>query len=855
MPLEPRTRLGPYEILSPLGAGGMGEVYRARDPRLGREVAIKVLPEALRSDPERLRRFEQEARAASALNHPNVLVVLDVGTHEGVPYVVSELLEGETLRERLRVGGLTPTKGVECGAQIARGLAAAHERGIVHRDLKPENLFLTRGGHAKILDFGLAKLCEPQRDSEGGSEPETLSRSTEPGTVLGTVGYMSPEQVRGFSADHRSDIFSLGAVLYEILAKRRAFAGESAPEVLTAILKLAPPGLGSSERTRSPALSRIVRRCLEKRPEDRFQSAHDLALALEAVAGTVPVWSAAPPAAIRGRWLAAVLVALLLTIAGAAFWAGERAGRRFVPSFRQLTFRRGIINTARFLPDGSGIVYDARWEDSLPEVFSLRLDGVEAQSLGLTNTALFAVRGGELAVAVGNKDNATLARVPLGSGTPRETLEDIAHADWTPDGERLAVVHTVNGLDQVECPVGKLLYRSRWIESLRMSPQGDRIAFVEHPGLHDSGGAIAVVDLAGTKTTLSEGWYDAGGLAWSADSGEVWFTATRKGNLRQLHAVTLGGEERLVARVPGQLLLQDVSRDGRVLLVVRHPRREAVGRFAGMTEERNLSWGDSTTLGGLSSDGTSLLFNEESEGGGPPGWFYLRTAEDNPPKRLGKGLAWGLSPDGRWVLVASLARSSQELELVPTGAGGTKTLPRGTIATHEWAYWFPDGRRILILGNEAHRPPRLFVQEVPDGQPRPLTAEGTDTSRYGSSMVSPDGRFVAGRYLEPGARFVLFPVDGGVARPIPGIDAGEEPLQWSADGRFLFVRADEARHSVRISRLDLLSGRRQPWKTLRPPDPAGVWVIKWIRLSRDGSSYAYNYDTWLSELYLAEGLR
>ncbi len=283
MPLQAGARLGPYEVLSPLGAGGMGEVYRARDSRLGREVAIKVLPDALRSDPDRLRRFEQEARAASALNHPNVLGVLDVGTDDGVPYVVSELLEGETLRERLRVGGLTRFKAVEYAVQIALGLAAAHEKGITHRDLKPENLFLTRDGRVKILDFGLAKLHEAAAQADGGSHLPTLSQGTEPGAILGTVGYMSPEQVRGFSADHRSDIFSFGAVLYEMLSKRRAFAGESSPEVMTAILREDPPELASSVRNLSPALGRIVRRCLEKRPEDRFHSAHDLALALEAV--------------------------------------------------------------------------------------------------------------------------------------------------------------------------------------------------------------------------------------------------------------------------------------------------------------------------------------------------------------------------------------------------------------------------------------------------------------------------------------------------------------------------------------------------------------------------------------------
>jgi len=280
------TRFGPYEIMAVLGAGGMGEVYRAHDERLGREVAIKVLPPELAADPDRLRRFEQEARAASALNHPNILTVYDVGAHEGAPYLVTELLEGESLRERLRNGALPARKAVELAAQVCAGLAAAHEKGIVHRDLKPENLFVTSDGHVKILDFGIAKLAAP-KVREGLEGPATEVDATEAGMMLGTLGYMSPEQVRGMRCDHRTDIFAFGCVLYEMLSGKRAFSGETAADTITAILSKDPAPLDGPSSAVPPGLQGIVQRSLEKRSEDRFSSAHDLALALNAVAGTL----------------------------------------------------------------------------------------------------------------------------------------------------------------------------------------------------------------------------------------------------------------------------------------------------------------------------------------------------------------------------------------------------------------------------------------------------------------------------------------------------------------------------------------------------------------------------------------
>ncbi len=277
------TSLGPYRILAPLGAGGMGEVYRARDPRLEREVAIKVLPAEVSRDPDRLRRFEQEARAVAALDHPNILSLHDIGSHDRSPYLVTELLEGETLRQRLRDGALPVRKVVELALQIAHGLAAAHEKGIVHRDLKPENVFITRDGRVKILDFGLAKLVETPRSSLSAAEASTLVDRTKAGVVLGTVGYLSPEQARGQAADHRADIFALGCVLYEMLSGKRAFAGETPADTLSAVLSQDPAPLGSLGGG-APVLQGIVSRSLEKRPQDRFSSAHDLALALGAVA-------------------------------------------------------------------------------------------------------------------------------------------------------------------------------------------------------------------------------------------------------------------------------------------------------------------------------------------------------------------------------------------------------------------------------------------------------------------------------------------------------------------------------------------------------------------------------------------
>jgi len=856
--------LGPYEILAPLGAGGMGEVYRARDPRLGREVAVKVLPASFSNDPDRLRRFEQEARAAGVLNHPNITAVYDIGTHEGAPYVVTELLEGETLRSRLAGGAFSPRKALGHALQIAHGLAAAHERGIVHRDLKPENLFVTTDGRVKILDFGLAKLTHTE-EGGGGTNLPTATAGTEPGVVLGTLGYMSPEQVRGRPADQRSDIFAFGAILYEILTGKRAFQGDSAADTMSAILKEDPPDLSLTGKNISPGLERIVWHCLEKNPEERFHSAHDLAFDLEAVSGLSGV-SAAPAvpglAVSRRRFRLALLGLAVLAAISLAFLAGRSTSTESPspPSFHQLTFRRGAIRSARFAHDGQTVVYGASWDGNPVEIFSTRPESPESRPLGLSSSDILGISAsGEMALllrpGVALPRRGMLARAPLAGGVPREILEEVSAADWAPDGSTLAVVRHSGGRARLEFPPGKLLYETTGnIVDPRVSPKGDLVAFLDRPILGADDGSVAIVDLAGKKKTLSQVWNSTDGLAWAPSGEEVWFTATQSGTNSALWGVTLSGKERLVARVSGRLSLQDISRDGRVLLAHINLRMGILGLAAGETKERDLSWFDRSIAADISSDGKALLFSEHGEGGGPNYSVYLRKTDGSPAVRLGDGAAAGLSPDGKWALSRRLT-SPPQIVLLPTGAGDARALPRGPMAYYHEAGWFPGGKRILLMGNEAGRGRRVYVQDLEGGAPRPVTPEGASIAR--TPAISPDGKLIAA--VGPDRKVWLYPVEEGAdsqPRPAAGLSPGDFPIRWSEDGRFLYVaRRGELPYRAQIFRLDLARDRKELWREIGPYDPTGIGQILTILVAHDGKSYAYTYTRGLSELYLVEGLK
>jgi eukaryotic-like serine/threonine-protein kinase len=865
MTLAVATKIGPYEILSPLGAGGMGEVYRARDTRLDRAVALKVLPAEFARDADRLKRFEQEARATSVLNHPNILTIYDIGQHEGAPFIVAELLDGAELRAQLSNGALPVRRVLDYAQQIAQGLAAAHEKGVVHRDLKPENLFVTKDGRVKILDFGLAKL-KPQQFSLGvDSEAPTQKPLTNPGVVLGTVGYMSPEQVRGQEADQRADLFSFGVILYEMLAGQQAFQGESFAETLAAIVKEEPPDLLEVNSKVPPQFERLVRRCLEKHPERRFQTASDLGFALESLAGAAntsqpaAAVSRAPVKRRRSILLAGFGFALLVVGAVIGIFAGKAFWRTPQPTYQRLTFSRGTVWNARFASDGQTVFYSARWNGQPLEVFAVRAGKTEARALKLENTDLLAISATDELAVLRNRQyfgwwfvgRGTLAHLPVDGGAARDLFEDVQEADWSPDGSKLAVVRWVKGRNRLEYPVGKVLYEAAgYISHPRVSPKGDRVAFMDHPAQGDNRGWVAVVDGAGKKTVLSRGWAAEEGLAWSAAGDEVWFTARLAGEAYALYAVTLSGQERLILRTTASVMLHDISRDGQVLLANLNDSINIVVQPPGETTERDLSWLNQGRLTALSPDGKTILFGYWGEGAGINYAVYLRQTDGSPAVRLGDGARPRLSPDGKWVL--AVLNTPPQLALLPTGAGEARHLERGSIEQYSaGARWFPDGKRVVFQGREAGRDWRCYLQSIEGGAPRPITPEGT-TGSSGEVFVSPDGRFVIASDAQQQRSF--YPVAGGTPQPIPPLERGDEIIGWSSDEKSLYL-ARTLEMPIRVYRFDPVAGRKELLKEVIPSDPAGVFRPNAFYITPDGKGYAYSVSRYFSDLYLVKGLK
>jgi serine/threonine protein kinase len=806
----------------------MGEVYRARDPRLGREVAIKVLSTAS-GDRDEVARFEQEARAAGSLNHPNIVVVYDVGVHGDLPYVVTELLKGETLRKRLRRGPLPVRKALDYAVQVAQGLAAAHEEGIFHRDLKPDNLFITDDGRVKILDFGLAKLAQWSRLSEEEDSGPTLP-ATEPGTILGTVGYMAPEQVRGRASGPRADIFSLGAVLYEALEGRKTFPGDSPADVMSAILREDPPPILESGRQLPPSLSHIIQHCLEKDAGDRFQSARDLAFDLQEAQLQLTPSDTVSPTRKRQRWARRtpvwVAVALGVAISG-SLWAGKVIWDSPARSFQQLTFRRGTVLSARIAPDTRSVIYAAAWEGRPVEVYLMTPGRPESRALDYEGAQLLAVsKRGDLALGLeyryagGERFSGTLARTPLTGGAARELLEDVEEADWSPDGTELAVVRSsgLGALSRLEYPIGTLLYETQGaIRNVRVTPDGETVALFDDPIGMQSSGAVMVVDRGGEGRALTPPWRSARGLAWRPDGDEVWFTAGDDEAARALHAVSLSGASRIVAQVPGSVTLHDIGSDGAVLISRDEERHGILCLAPGASTETSLSWFDESGVGDISADGQLLLFGDR-------GGVYLRRTDGSPAIRLGEGFADALSPDGRWVLAASL--DARQLLLLPTGPGVPMELPHHAIDSYAGAWWFPDGKRVLFNGREPGRGLRAYVQELESGPPRPVTPEGV----WGRS-ISPDGKLFAA--IRTGGGILLYRVDGGQARPLAGSEPGDRPAGWTADGRRLWVFR-RGQIPAPVYQLEATTGRRHLWRQLMPADSAGVVSVTEFRVTPDG---------------------
>jgi serine/threonine protein kinase/Tol biopolymer transport system component len=863
MTISSGSRVGPYEILTPIGAGGMGEVYRARDSRLGREVAVKALSDEFAADPGRMSRFETEARAASALNHPSIVTIHEVGRSNGTPYIVMELVEGRTLRDILYAGALPPRRALNLAAQLADALAEAHRVGIVHRDLKPENVMVTRDGLAKILDFGLAIA-----DGLGGGERRsdlTLTESRREGSVIGTSAYMSPEQASGQAIDFRSDQFSFGSLVYEMLTGRRAFQKGTRVETLAAVIREDPePILVLAPKAPAP-LRWIVERCLAKSPEERYASTRDLARDLQSVRDHFSEIDAAaafpgvPAHASRRprKWLAPGLALAVVALVAAAYVAGTGARSPKSPSFHRLTFRDGTIWSARFAPDGRTVLYGAAWGRAPIQIFAMRPESPESAPLPLPPANLLAVSStGEMAISVGARpigafrSRGTLARTSLAGGEPREVLESVEAADWSPDGGSLAVVRMIGAVDRLEYPIAHEVYEtsSGYLSDPRVSPRGDLVAFVDHPVRGDDSGSVAVLDRDGRRRTLSSGWISLRGLAWSPDGSEVWFSAAAAGDSRALYAVSLSGRRRLLARAPGALTLRDVSSEGRALVAREHWRQAIVGLSPGDRAERDLSWHDWSRPVDVTPDGTAMLFDETGEAGGSTYAVYYRRTDGSPAVRLGDGHALALSPDRKWAL-SSPHRVPAELVMLPTGPGQPRSIRTGRFENILRAAWLPGGDRLLLAASEPGHGTRLYVQSASGGDPRAVTPEGVSTSW----AISSDGaRFVA---IAPDGQLAAYPVGGGAPQPLFGSRRGDVPIRFSPDGRFLYLLVRGEGPAVSIERLALETGARERWKEIAVEDPVGVYGIPRVFLSADGESYVYTYVRLLDELYLVDGLR
>ncbi|MGA8212517.1 MAG: protein kinase [Candidatus Sulfotelmatobacter sp.] len=853
MPLAPGTKLGSYEIIAPIGAGGMGEVYRARDMKLARFVAIKILPKAFSSDTEYRQRLEREARVLAAINHPNILSIHDTAAEGDVHYLVCELLEGMTLRYRLQEGPVAIRKCVEIAIQIANGLAAAHEKGIIHRDLKPENIFLLKDGRVKILDFGLAKQAASNED---GNTLSFAEPRTQDGLPLGTVGYMSPEQVRGRPADVRSDIFSLGVVLYEMLAGRHTFAGDSSVEVMNATLKEDPPDLAASGRNVPKGLSSLTNRCLEKNPDERIQSARDLAFALEAAeSGSVP--AAVPvPSSHRGRTrvLAYVALGMLLIV---SYFAGRHfrpAVTQAAPSFRRLTFRPGTILAARFAPDGRTIVYGAKLDGQSSRIYVTSSDSPESRALDADDVSLLGISdSGELAVVRGCRHEAmlvdchgTLARMPLSGGAPRDIMNGVQAADWVPKTDELAAAHEVGGISRVEFPIGNIVYEtSGWISSIRVSPDGSEIGIVENPTPGSDTGDVLVVGGHGERKAQADGFVSVEGLSWSPSGKQVWFVANPSGEgwANELHFLDGSGQGGLMRRFQGTTRLHDIFRDGRMLITREDWRISLDFREIKDTLDKDLSWFDGSEIENLAPDGSEVLFIETGEAPRISD-LYLRKTDGSAAIRLGEGDWADRSPDGRWVIASDA--SDRELFLIPTGVGNLESIPASDfIKTYGAVGFLPDGRHIVFAASDGQHW-RMYTQDLNGGKPVAFSPEVGQGGPQSFKLVSPDGKFVWNRDQQN--RLTIYPLDGSAPRLVPGLSPGDIPANWASDSNHVYVYQDE--FPLIVSRLDLMTGKKAPVAQFNPRDPVGLEGVRAVRMTPDGRFGAYSYIRALSELYL-----
>jgi hypothetical protein len=862
MKLAAGTRLGPYEIEHAIGAGGMGVVYRADDSRLGRKVAIKILPQA---HGDQFRRFEREARTIGGLNHPNLLTLFDVGEHNGMPFLVTEMLDGESLRTHLARGKMRVREAIQIAADVARGLAAAHDAGIVHRDVKPDNIFLTTTGRTKILDFGIAKLRRATMEmpvvDPAADTPTPTTRDT--GVVIGTPGYMAPEQLDAGTVDERSDIFALGVVLYEMICGKRAFASDSPVEESYAILKTTPdPPKGATK-----SLARVVMRCLEKRKDARFQSAGDLAFALDELdASTDPISriskvafetdanaaitvrdrppTVAPVPSRRGRWIAAAVLGLIACTLG-----GVLIGRRVASpglarlewpslveggvSYQRVTYHTQSLWSARLAPDGKNVLYSAP-RGGHEEIVRSAIGEPSIAATNVVGRLLDVSQRGELAVLTNEvPGGGTLSRAFEGAGL-RPVADHVTAATFLPD-DTLAVVH--GGL-VIESPNGTPIVKRATgrIDLLRASPSGDRLAFAEHPASGDLGGFVVVVDRTGKELVRSRKYDQLSGLAWSPDGADVWFT-----NQQAIYALGADAREHVVVRDSLRLVVLD-AKPGKILVA---PSDLRLKMFTGPTEGpyHEVGWFDSSDVESLSTDGATIAFVEASGTGQNPDGSapcFIRRG-DQPATLIGHGFRCVLVPDGTAVVAAE---GPTKLTRIPTSVGAPTPIPLGNIAQLDVSdriaiSW--NGRYVVVRGAAAGAENRLWRIDLEHPAAAPIAA----TFVAGSHPIASDGDTIALSRAAGGVALVS--ASGKPAHEIAG-PAGETPLGFTGDDRALFVMHVEG-DTIEVDRIDLATDARAKWTRITP-EQAPVYYS--VALDADGGVVTYSTNADASDLYVIE---
>jgi Tol biopolymer transport system component/predicted Ser/Thr protein kinase len=860
--------------MTPLGAGGMGEVYRAKDTRLGRDVAIKVLPARFSSSPELRERFEREARAISSLNHARICTLHDVGHQDGVDFLVMEYLEGESLAEKLLKGALPLRDTLRIGMEVCEALDVAHRAGIVHRDLKPANIMLTKSG-AKLMDFGLAKASAASGGAsrtapllsaaETISGPSPISPLTGAGQVIGTIQYMSPEQIEGKEADARSDVFALGAVFYEMATGRRPFEGKSQISVASAILEKDPAPIRQLQPLTPPAFERVVSTCLQKNPEERFQSARDIRLELQWIAEN-PIAETKPgqaPAANRSLSLLPWALAGALAIAtSAGAWLYHRnVGSAAIPTYKQLTFERGFVYAARFAPDGRSVVYSASWDGQPLQIYSTDPGSPESRALNLLNSTLFAASAKDLAISIGCRDRyigdcqGTLALVPISGGAPRELAEEVVAADWTSDGSEMAIVRHTEGKYRVEYPRGKVIYEShKPLGFVRIAPDGKSLAIAQSVGEWGDAGRLFVLDANGKQITHSQMYVSLEGVAWPPSGEEVWLAGTTDaGWADAIYALRMNGQERIVLRLPGMVRLHDISRDGAALLSKDLWRSDIMYRGASDKSERSLSWLDYAQLRDITDDGNMVSIADWGQAAGASGLAFVRKTDGSAAVKLG---AWDepvLSPDGTRVLaVEGVTVGTGKPSVVPIGVGEIQKFEVAEIQNVQSMGWMPDGKSFYYGADDGHGF-RMYLQDLAGGKPRAVTPVITVKSYYFEThLVSPDGKFLFARDTSGKAK--LYPVAGGEPQDLAGLMPEDVWMTWTKGGREAYVFHDE-KTSATVYRLDVTSGKRQLVAKVAPVDPAGVTSISNVLYTPDGKAYAYSDTQELSELFIVAGVK